>query len=202
MDTPQMREWHTTREGLFPTKLPYSALTVINAQLPKLDYERAMKALTLYAEQKPYRGFYMLKFMVWYERASTDERPLGTPGNSPKGSPPADETDWEDSQTAERREREAYEALPNDYREACKTRFADWGWPVGSRAWRLICLDAYVGRDVEKYRIGTNVFTEDQDKAREFKERAEFMQRRGYIELCEALRVEIRRLGGTVDVVA
>jgi len=202
MDTPQMREWHTTREGLFPTKLPYSALTVINAQLPKLDYERAMKALTLYAEQKPYRGFYMLKYMVWYERAGADERPLGTPGTAPKGAPPADETDWEDSQTAERREREAYEALPNDYREACKTRFADWGWPVGSRAWRLICLDAYVGRDVEKYRIGTNVFTEDQDKAREFKERAEFMQRRGYIELCEALRVEIRRLGGTVDVVA
>jgi hypothetical protein len=197
-----MREWHKAREGLFPTKLPYTAVTAINSQLPQLEFQRAMRALTLYSQQKPYKGFYMLKYMVWYERAGTDERPLGTPGTAPRGAPPAEETDWEDARTAERREREAYEALPNDYRDACRTRFAEWGWPEGSRAWRLICLDAYVGRDVEPYRIGTNVFTRDANREAEMKERAEYMQRRGYLELVSALRAEISRLGGNVDVVA
>jgi len=202
MDETQMREWHTSREGLFPTKLPYTAVTAINSQLPQLEFKRAMRALTLYSQQKPYKGFYMLKYMVWYERAGQDERPLCTPGNSPKGAPPADETDWEDSQTAERLEREAYEALPGDYREACKARYADWGWPVASRAWRLICLDAYVGRDVTIYRIGTNVFTRDQQRERDMKERQEFMERSGYVQLITQLRHEVQRLGGNIDVIA
>jgi hypothetical protein len=204
MDEPAIRRWHQRREALFPVKLPYSALTVINTQLPKLEEDTAMTALQLYSEAKPYRGFYMLKYMTHYERALTAERdpPFSRTDSAPKGAAAAATNDGGDDIDAERREREAYEALPGDYREACKSRYAEWGWPVASRAFRLICLDAYVGRDVTRYRIGTNVFTRDQERERDLKSRQEFMERTGYVQLITQLRHEVHRLGGNIDVIA
>lgn len=204
MDEHAIRRWHARREDLFPTKLPYSAVTNINAQLPKLEEGRSMKALEKYAAQKPYKGFYMLKYMVWYERLGKDEHrpPFSRTDSAPKGAAAAPTNDEGDFIVSERREREAYEALPLDYREACKARYADWGWPEASRAWRIICLDAYVGRPVEQYRIGTNIFTRDRDREADFKAKQEYMERTGYVALIAALRAQVRELGGNIDVIA
>lgn len=202
MDQHAARRWHERRESLFPTKLPYSAVTAINAQLPKLDEQKAMDALESYSRQKPYRGFYMLKFMVHYERAAKDERrpPFSGTESAQEGASAPSTNDMEDDAHAERHERERYESLPNGFRTECETRYAEWGWPKGSRGWRLLCLDAFDGRDVERYRRQRNIFTMDIDREREMKDRQAFMERRGYIDLIEKLRHEIRNLGGNVEI--
>jgi len=198
MDEHAMKRWHEQREALFPTKLPYSALTVINAQLPRLEAERASRALVSYSKAKSYRGFYMLKYMVHYERVGDGETPFSTPGNAPKGAPPAEETDdgWRD---AERREREAYQALPDDFNEHCARAYADWGWPIGSRGWMILCLDAYVGRDISGYQCGTNIFTRDRDKEREREEAQSRQERKGLLLTIGELRNQVLALGGAIN---
>ena len=59
-----------------------------------------------------------------------------------------------------------------------------------------------MGRDVTRYRIGTNVFTRDQQRERDMRERQEFMERTGYVQLITQLRHEVERLGGNIDVIA
>jgi len=199
MEPTDIRRWHERREALFPTKIPYTALSAINAQLPRLEIERAMRALDSYAQQRPYKGFYWLRYMVHYERAAADMGDARTLGTAPRGAPPAEETGDID---AERAERERYESLPDAFRADCARRFAEWGWPAGSRAWRLLCIDAYDGREIERYRRATNIFTETDQRKQELAERAEYMQRRGFLELITQLRHEIVLLGGKPDVVA
>lgn len=199
MDEHEMRRWHQERESLFPTKLPYSALTVINAQLPRLEAERASRALVSYSKAKPYKGFYMLKYMVHYERVGDDETPFGTAGNAPKGALPPEPNDDGEYLDAERREREAYEALPDDYRERCKDVYADWGWPIGSRAWMLICLDAFVGRDVSGYKIGTNVFSKQAERDRKRAEERDAQERHGMLATIGGLRLQVLALGGSIN---
>jgi len=202
MDAHEIKRWHEQREALFPTKLPYSALTVINQQLPRLEAERASRALVSYSKAKPYRGFYMLKYMVHYERVGDDETPFSTPGNAAKAAPPADPNDDGGYMNAQRREREAYQALPNDFKERCAREYADWGWPLGSRGWMILCLDADVGRDVEPYRRHQNYFSKQADRERKAAEAAEVYERQRLLEVIGNLRCEIMRLGGRCDVTA
>jgi hypothetical protein len=146
MTDAEMRTWHDPRESLFPTRLPYSAIANINAQLPKLEFQRASNALTTYSQEKPYRGFYMTRFNVHYERQpsagnAAPERRAPPPGND--GNPEADQ----------RAERELYAALPEAFATECKARYGDWGWGTASRAFRILCIDAYHRADVERYRV-------------------------------------------------
>lgn len=191
----EMKAWHDQRESLFPTRIPYSAIASINQQLPKLEFQRASAALTAYSQEKPYRGFYMTRFHVHYER-----QPSAVTDAPERAAPPGND-EGEDSHYAERREREAYAALPSDFIEACQRKYSDWGWPIGSRAWRLICLDAYVGRDVSRYKIGTNIFTQDRNRAEEMREKQAYMDRVGYVKLIGELRNQVAMLGGNIDVV-
>lgn len=199
MDEHQMRNWHSRREALFPTKLPYSAITAINQQLPALEAERAERALVKYSEAKPYKGFYMLKYMVHYERVGDGETPFSTPGNAPRGAPPAEPNDDGGYIDAERREREAYQALPNDFRERCAREYAEWGWPLGSRGWMILCLDAFVGRDISGYQCGTNIFTRDREKEREREEAQSRQERQGLLLTIGELRNQVLALGGSLN---
>jgi hypothetical protein len=199
MDTRQMQTWHEKREALFAVNLPHSALSIINQQLPSLDFDIAIEALEVYAQRKPYRGFYMLKYMAIYEKISED-RPRGG-DRSPKGSrPPAKTIEDNGWQYDERAEREAYEALPDEVKADCERKYADYGWRPGTRQWRLLCLRAAAGQDVECYRVHPPFASRAYDREREFKMKQEEMQRTGYVRLIEKLRREIEKLGGSIDV--
>ena len=205
MDEHEMKTWHSRREDLFPTKLPYSALSTINRQLPALDAERADRALVAYSNAKPYRGFYMLRYMVWYERVGDGERrpPFsGTESALGRAPAPATNDGGDDSYDAERREREAYAALPPEYIRECETLLADWGWPIGSRGWRLMCLDRYIGRDIERYRIHPAFGSAEYDRDLERKRaRAEY-ERLGLETAVARLRARLLQLGESIDVIA
>jgi len=142
----EMKTWHDQRESLFPTRIPYSAIASINQQLPKLEFQRASAALTAYSQEKPYRGFYMTRFNVHYERQPS----AGKAAPERRAPPPGNDGDYEADQRAER---EQYAALPGDFIAECEILFANWGWGTASRAYRILCIDAYAKRDVTRYRI-------------------------------------------------
>ena len=142
----EMKTWHDQRESLFPTRIPYSAIASINQQLPKLEFQRASAALTAYSQEKPYRGFYMTRFNVHYERQPS----AGKAAPERRAPPPGNDGDYEADQRAER---EQYAALPGDFIAECEILFANWGGGTASRAYRILCIDAYAKRDVERYRV-------------------------------------------------
>jgi len=209
MDEHEMKRWHCRREDLFPTKLPYSAVSVINQQLPALDAERADRALVAYSEAKPYKGFYMLKYMVWYERVGDGRKPFSTTGTAPKGAPPSDRTHGVDYADAERLEREAYARLPQSFIDECRRKYSEYGWPYASRGWRILCIEAYLGHDVEQYRVrpmmGSAGWEREERLKRESDERTRLrletaVQARDVI--IHKLKAQIAQLGGTVDAFA
>lgn len=199
MDERQMQTWHEKREALFAVNLPHSALSIINQQLPNLDFDVAMEALEVYAQRKPYRGFYMLKYMAIYEKISADHPRGGE--RAPEGAPPPaktlDDNGWKHD---ERAEREAYEALPDEVKADCERKYAEYGWRPGTRQWRLLCLRAAAGKDVECYRIHPSFASRAYDREKRWKEEQAEMERTGYVRLIEALRDEIRKLGGDVNI--
>ncbi len=201
MDERQMKQWHEKREALFAVNLPHSALSIINQQLPSLDFDVAIEALEVYAQRKPYKGFYMLKYMAIYEKLAEDHPRGGQ--KAPKGaSAPAKTLDDNGWKHDERAEREAYEALPDGFKAECERKYADYGWRTGTRQWRLLCLRAAAGQDVECYRVHPPFASRAYDREREFKMKQEEMERFGYVQLIEKLRREVEKLGGNINVTA
>jgi hypothetical protein len=201
MDERQMKQWHAKREALFAVNLPHSALSIINQQLPNLDFDVAMEALEVYAQRKPYKGFYMLKYMAIYEKLAEDHPRGGQ--KAPKGaSAPAKTLPDNGWQHDERAEREAYEALPDGFKAECERKYADYGWRTGTRQWRLLCLRAAAGQDVECYRVHPPFASRAYDRERDFKMKQEEMERIGYVQLIEKLRREVEKLGGNINVTA
>ena len=201
MDERQMKQWHEKREALFAVNLPHSALSIINQQLPNLDFDIAIEALEVYAQKKPYRGFYMLKYMAIYEKISEDHPRGGE--RAPNGAPPPaktlDDNGWKYD---ERAEREAYEALPDGFKAECERKYADYGWRTGTRQWRLLCLRAAAGQDVQCYRVHPPFASRAYDRERDFKMKQAEMERTGYVRLIEKLRREVEKLGGSINVTA
>ncbi len=201
MDERQMQTWHAKREALFAVNLPHSALSIINQQLPSLDFDIAIEALEVYAQRKPYKGFYMLKYMAIYERIAEDHPRGGQ--KAPKGaSAPAKTLPDNGWQHDERAEREAYEALPDGFKAECERKYADYGWRTGTRQWRLLCLRAAAGKDVECYRVHPPFASRAYDRERDFKMKQEQMERIGYVQLIQKLRRELEKLGGNINVTA
>ena len=201
MDERQMKQWHEKREALFAVNLPHSALSIINQQLPNLDFDVAMEALEVYAQRKPYKGFYMLNYMAIYEKLAEDHPRGGQ--KAPKGaSAPAKTLDDNGWKYDERAEREAYEALPDGFKAECERKYADYGWRTGTRQWRLLCLRAAAGKDVECYRVHPPFASRAYDRERDWKMRQEEMERTGYVRLIEKLRREVEKLGGSINVTA
>jgi len=201
MDERQMKQWHEKREALFAVNLPHSALSIINQQLPNLEFDIAIEALEVYAQRKPYKGFYMLKYMAIYEKLAEDHPRGGQ--KAPKGaSAPAKTLPDNGWQHDERAEREAYEALPDGFKAECERKYADYGWRTGTRQWRLLCLRAAAGQDVECYRVHPPFASRAYDRERDFKMKQEEMERIGYVQLIEKLRREVEKLGGSINVTA
>lgn len=201
MDERQMKQWHEKREALFAVNLPHSALSIINQQLPNLQFDIAIEALEVYAQRKPYKGFYMLKYMAIYEKIERDHPRGGQ--KAPKGaSAPAKTLDDNGWKYDERAEREAYEALPDEVKADCLRKYGEYGWRPGTRQWRLLCLRAAAGKDVECYRVHPPFASRAYDRERDFKMKQEEMERTGYVRLIEKLRREVEKLGGNVNVTA
>jgi hypothetical protein len=217
MTESEKRKWTDRREALFAVSLPPKVVAEISVQLDKLAFERAMEALVEYRKELPYRGFYMARFNVHYMRSLN--RDLGSIINKRTA-----ETDglagaaaaqpgnaYPDSGKEQQAERQAFAALPSDFVAQCERQFADWGIRgVDARAWRILCVDAYAGRDVSRYRRHVRPQQAEDDRVQRIHDVA---KRSDTIMAQEnmALRLELKdvyaaleacRKGVTIDVLA
>jgi len=148
MTPEQTKKWHDRREALFAVSLPSKTVVEITAQLERLDFERAMQALVTYRKELPYKGFYMVRFHVHYNKLASAE----TDGlASAAAAQPANAVS--DSVEDQKAERAAFSRLPAEFVALCETLFADWGVrDHDARGWRILCIDHHAGRDVTPYR--------------------------------------------------
>lgn len=186
MESAQMALWHKRRIELFRTQLPATALAEIEATLPKLDYARALDALNNYAEEKPYKGFFLTRFMLHYNRSPVGQGQDRRAQNAPAAFPAPFDIAREEEE-----DRRKYQAIPESVRAEFWQCFRDWGWERESRQWQILCNRAYAGENVEGYRVHPGWFTE---AGRESRRSASVSAEARVLELqtlVERLRLEI-----------
>ena len=217
MTESEKRKWTDRREALFAVSLPPKVVAEISVQLDKLAFERAMDALVEYRKELPYRGFYMTRFNVHYMKSLNrdlgsiiNKRTAETDGlaSAAAAQPGNASSDHVDDEKAER---QAFAALPSDFLDKCKMMFADWGiHGVDARAWRILCIDYWNGRDVTRYRRHVRPEQAEDDRVQRIHDVA---KRSDTIMATEnmKLRLELRdvyaaleacRKGVTIDVLA
>ena len=157
METNEIAAWHVRREQLFAKpngqqlRLDARTIEVMAAQLPAMQFDAACIALEHYRDAKPYRGFWWQTYLEHYRKAQTDSSPKAA------AAAPCDHDAIRDAQALRDQGDEiaAYAALSDSWKAECRMAFAGWGIDQadGNRKWRLLCIDALNGVDVERYRI-------------------------------------------------
>lgn len=196
MTNEEIARFHAKRVELFPVHLPQRVVDAITGQLAARHYERAIAALERYADEKPFRGFYLARFNHHYDLA-TPSLPRRESGRSTAPLPAAVNAgeDWRDS------ERKAFEAVPADYVAQCRVWFRDWPWPENSRAWRILVVDSYAGRDIDRFRCLAHPSKRAENLEERFRAIWVERERVGWHNLVARLRQEIVNLGGDPNVV-
>lgn len=150
--------WHARRQELFakrdgsPLVLDSLTISTIAEELPAMDFHAAIRALDTYRAAKPYKGFWWNAYLQHYATAKTD--------TTPKRGAALPAVDMNALLVEKAREEQAYEIeqygkIPEQFKQYCKSKYAEWGIHQSDdeRAWRILVLDAYVGYDVERYRV-------------------------------------------------
>ena len=195
MDMQQAAEFHNERNRLFARRdgsqlmLDRETYRTMCDALADMEFEPAMRALRTYREAKPYRGFYWEAFLKHFSRDKT-----AAPASRAAACAPADGNELADQLARRDQSAEvlAFQRLPRQFVQDCAVRFKEFGWPTNAqdRAFRILCIDAFEGRDVEPYRIHRRT-----ERIANHTQRAE-MDRQSTI---EALRLEIIALEAEIE---
>lgn len=158
MDFQHSATWHARRQELFakrdgsPLVLDSLTIQTIADELPSMEFDAAMRALETYRAAKPYKGFWWQTYLQHYATAKTDTTPkrgaalLAVDMNALLANKARQEQAYEIEQ---------YRKIPEQFKQECRKDYAEWGiyQSDDERAWRIVVLDAYLGYDVERYRI-------------------------------------------------
>ena len=193
MDANQLKLWKAKREQLFPVALSASVLETIDARVKSFDFAHAIEVLSMYREERPYRGFYIARYSFLYH--STISRTA--PDRERRFEAPSQDI----GQEAEA-DRRRYASLSDEFLEACRNKYANWGWAEGSRQWQILCIDAHEGKDVSCYQCFPAFGSPGYDRAERIAAAAAARTRADDLSTIEALRAKVLQLGGTVDVYA
>ena len=158
MDFQHSATWHARRQELFakrdgsPLVLDSLTISTIAEELPAMDFDAAMRALDTYRAAKPYKGFWWQTYLQHYSTAKTD--------TTPKRGAALPAVDMTALLVEKAREEQAYEIeqygkIPEQFKQECKRKYAEWGIYQADteRSWRIVVMDAYLGYDVERYRV-------------------------------------------------
>ena len=158
MDFRDSATWHARRQELFakrdgsPLVLDSLTISTIAEELPAMDFDAAMKALDAYRAAKPYKGFWWNAYLQHYSTAKT-----ATTLRRGAALPAVDMNALlvEKAKQEQAYEIEQYGKIPEQFKQECKRTYAEWGIHQSDdeRAWRIVVLDAYLGYDVECYRV-------------------------------------------------
>lgn len=197
MDFQESATWHARRQELFAKRdgsaLLLDSLTIstIAEQLPSMEFYAAMSALQTYRNARPYKGFWWNTYLQHYAAAKTDSA-----SNGAAALPASQMSELLEQKALEEQayETQHFRSIPMEFRERCRTRYSDIGWPVDehNRAWRMIVLAAYNGEDVERFRIHPSPFSAEAKQARYREE----LDRQTII---EGLRIELESMRKEVE---
>ena len=195
MDAEQIEQWNRRRETLFAgLRIPDHITAEITAKAAKLDYPRALAALTAYRDERPYKGFYWDRYLKHYGSTATD-------GALVRATAPRNEPMVPNGESVESL-RHRYSLLPEDFLGNCRTWFDGWGYAEGTAMWFILCLDCYEGKPVDQYQQHPWFGSRTWEREQHIKEQAEWRKEVGYLHLIGVLRSRLKALGGNIDVVA
>jgi hypothetical protein len=202
MSLDEIAEFHNKRNNLFakrdgsPLQLDRETINTMAAELPRMEAAAATTALITYRAAKPYKGFWWPDYVRHYATAIAQRDKTDSRWGAAAACSPEDHEQRKDQDALEdqRKEIEAYSRIPMEFRERCRTRYSDMGWPIddNNRAWRMIVLSAFAGHDVEQFRIHDNPLS-PRAKARKH---ADEMDRQTII---EGLRIELESMRKEVE---
>lgn len=159
MTPDEISRFNTKRRHLMPVQLTVEIQARIDSHLTLFDAERADVALEIYAEEKPYRGFFLARFRAIYDSPETAAalRRRGAPAeNAPR---------MEGETIASIRE--AYDMLEPDFLQHCRRSFHDYGWREGTIPWMILCVDHSRGRRVSHYKVHSPFGSDDHTRRME-----------------------------------
>jgi len=134
--------FHSERARLFEVVLSSTLIAEITRQIATLDFKRAMQALTLYREKRPYKGFFVAQFNEIYNR----ER-VAVPAYAEATAAPLSN----DAAADKRRERADFERVPLASRIAIDARYPDIA-ALPRRSYEMCVVLAHAGCSIEQYR--------------------------------------------------
>ena len=134
--------FHSERARLFGVALSSTLIADITRQIATLDFKRAMQALTLYREKRPYKGFFVAQFNEIYNR----ER-VAAPAYAEATAAPLSN----DAAADKRRERADFERVPLAARIAIDARYPDIA-ALPRRSYEMCVVLAHAGCSIEQYR--------------------------------------------------
>ena len=143
MNESQLDQIRIERKRLFGVALRAEVEANIDAQMKPLDFERAMKALAIYRNQLPYRGFYTPAFNEVYNRQAVGVTASAEATAAPRGN--------DDPQGDKRRERIDFERVTPATRAAIDARYPDIA-ALPRRAYEMCIVLAAAGCSIEQYR--------------------------------------------------
>jgi len=141
MTDSQLDQIRIERKRLFGVALRADVEANIDAQMKPLDFERAMKALAIYRNQLPYRGFYTPAFNEVYNRQAVGVTASAEAPAAPLSNASADK----------QRERRDFERVPLATRAAIDARYPDIS-ALPRRAYEMCIVLAAAGCSIEQYR--------------------------------------------------
>lgn len=143
MSEAELHQFTIERKRLFGVALRAEVEANIAAQAKPLEFERAMKALAIYRNQLPYRGFYTPAFNEVYNRHAVAETTYAQASVAPRGN--------DDPQGDKRREKADFERVSLATRAAIDARYPDIA-ALPRRAYEMCIVLAAAGCSIEQYR--------------------------------------------------
>lgn len=190
MNESQLDQIRIERKRLFGVSLRAEVEANIDAQMKPLDFERAMKALAIYRNQLPYRGFYTPAFNEVYNRQAVGVTASAEATAAPRGN--------DDPQGDKRRERIDFERVTPATRAAIDARYPDIA-ALPRRAYEMCIVLAAAGCSIEQYRTNDPYVWQQADTHAQLVANDQLRRERSHTALIAKYREHHRKSGEKVD---
>ncbi len=158
MDTQQTEHWTSSANALFgPARVARVPADELRTALARMDFSRAIEALRTYREVRPFRGFFLDKYLEEYAKTDAADSDGTDAAGSSAARAAADREYWaqlagrvEDEQREEWR---LFRELPRAAVAAARERGAELGIGIldRDRGFRLLAIDMYYGANRENW---------------------------------------------------
>jgi hypothetical protein len=181
--------FHCERARLFEVALSSTLIAEITRQIATLDFKRAMQALTLYREKRPYKGFFVAQFNEIYNRERVGVTASAEATAAPRGI---------DVGPQVRQERRDFRRVPEATVKALNARYPDIA-ALPRRSYEMCIVLAAKGLSIEQYRTNQPYVWQQADTHAQLVANDQLRRERSHTELIAKYREHHRQTGEKVD---